>query len=112
MVDKRGSVRRNRGLFNSNTRPSHTKINYKKYIFSQPNTDELYRRCGKKSETIQHITAACQQLARIKYVKRQASLPKVIHQKLAEAAKSIEDKSLYYKNTPANVLETDHFKLY
>ena len=29
---------------------------------------------------------------------------KVIHQKLAEAAEMIEDKSPYYKYTPANVL--------
>jgi hypothetical protein len=39
---------------------------------------------------------------------------KVIHQKLAEAAELIEDKSPspYYKYTPATVLENDNFKLY
>ena len=37
--------------------------NYKKYILKQPDTEELCSRCGKKSETIQHITAACEQLA-------------------------------------------------
>jgi len=42
--------------------------NYKKYIFKQPNIDELCRRCGKESETIQHITAACEQLAPNEYV--------------------------------------------
>jgi len=31
--------------------------NYKKYILKQPDTEELCRRCGKESETIQHITA-------------------------------------------------------
>jgi len=34
--------------------------NYKKYILKQPDTDELCRRCGEESETIQHITAACE----------------------------------------------------
>ena len=34
--------------------------NYKKYILKQPDTKELCRRCGKESETIQHITAACE----------------------------------------------------
>ena len=38
------------------------KRNYKKYILKQPNTDELCRRFGKEPETIQHITAACEQL--------------------------------------------------
>ena len=45
--------------------------NYKKYVLKYPNIDELCRRCGKESETIQHITAACEQLAPTEYVKRQ-----------------------------------------
>jgi hypothetical protein len=39
-------------------------------------------------------------------------IAKVIHQKLAEAADLIEDKSPYSKYTPASVLENDNFKLY
>ena len=86
--------------------------NYKKYILKQPNADELCRKCGKESETIQHITAACEQLAPTEFVKRQDGLAKVIHQKLAEAADLIVDKSPYYKYTPVSVLENDNFKLY
>jgi len=85
--------------------------NYKKYILRQPDTDELCRRCGKESETIQHITEASEQLAATEYVKRHVGLAKIIHQKLAEAAELIEDKSPYYKYTPANVLEDENFKL-
>jgi hypothetical protein len=44
--------------------------NYKKYILKQPNIDEMCRRCGKEPETIQQITAACEQLAPTKYTKR------------------------------------------
>jgi len=58
------------------------------------------------------ITAACEQLASTEYAKRQDGEAKVIHQKLAEAAELIEDKSPYYRYTPANVLENDSFKLY
>jgi hypothetical protein len=61
---------------------------------------------------MQHITAACEQLASTEYVNRHDGVGKVIHQKLAEAAELIEDKSLYYKYTPANVLENDNFNLY
>jgi hypothetical protein len=61
---------------------------------------------------IQYITAACEQLAPTEYVKRYDELAKVIHQKLAEAAELSEDKSPYYKYTPASVLENDNFKLY
>ena len=86
--------------------------NYKKYILKQPHIDELCRRCGKELEMIQHITAACEQLAPTEYVKRYDELAKVIHQKLAEAAELSEGKSPYYKYTPASVLENDNFKLY
>ena len=37
--------------------------NYMTYILKQPDTEELCRRCGKESETMQHITAACEQIA-------------------------------------------------
>jgi len=104
MADKRGFVRRNRGFFNSNTN--------KKYILQQPDTDELCRRRGKESETIQHITAACEQLASTMYVQRHDGLAKIIYQKLAEAAELTDNKSPYYKYTPANVLENENFKLY
>jgi len=72
----------------------------------------MCRRCGQESETIQHITVACEQLAPTEYVKKHDGLAKVIHQKWAEAADLIVDKSPYYKYTPASVLENDNFKLY
>ena len=86
--------------------------NYKKYILKQPNIDELCRRCGKDSETIQHITAACEQLEPTEYVKRHNGLAKVIYQKLAEAAELTEDRSPYHNHTPVSVLDNDNFKLY
>jgi hypothetical protein len=78
----------------------------------QPHFDELHRRCRKELETIQHISTSCEQLAPTEYVKRHDGLAKDIHQKLAEAAELTEDKSPYYKYTPANDLKNDNFKLY
>jgi hypothetical protein len=77
-----------------------------------PYIDELCRRCGKESETIQHISTACEQLAPTEGVKRHDGLAKVIHQKLAGAAELTEDKSPHYKYTPAHVMENDNFKLF
>ena len=86
--------------------------NYYKFILKRPYIDELRRRCGKESETIQHISTACEQLAPTECVKRHDGLAKVIHQKLADAAELTEDKSPHYKYTPAHVLENDNLKLY
>jgi ribosomal protein L37E len=59
----------------------------------QPNIDYLCRRCGKESETIQNITAACGQLAPTDYLKRRDGLAKIIRQKPAGAAELIKEKS-------------------
>jgi len=66
----------------------------------------------KESESIQHITAACEQLAPTEYVKRHDGLAKIIHQKVAETAALIEDKGPHYKYTLVSVLENEYFKLY
>jgi hypothetical protein len=73
--------------------------NYIKNILKQPYIDELCRRFKKKTELIQHITAACEQSAPTEYVKRHDSVAKVIQQELAEAAELIASKSPYYKYT-------------
>jgi len=78
----------------------------------QPEPKELFKSLGKESEAIQHITAACKQPKPSDYVKRHVGLANIIHQKLAEAAEVIEDKSPYYKYTQANVLQNENFKLY
>ena len=52
------------------------------------------------------------QLAPAEYVKGRDGIAKIIHQKLAEAAQMIDDKSPYYKYTPANVLENEKFQLH
>jgi len=87
--------------------------NQKKYVLKQPDIDKLCGRCGKESEEkIKHITAACEKLAATEYVKRHDGLARIIHQKLAEAAELIGNKSPYIKYTPAIVLENENFKLY
>ena len=92
MADKRGFVRQNRGFLTAIQDQVILTRNYTKYILKQPNIDELCRRCGKESETIQHITAACEQLAPTEYLKRHDGLAKIIHQKLTEIAELIEEK--------------------
>jgi len=63
----------------------------------QPDTEELCRICAKESDTIQHNTAACEQLGPTEYLKRHCGLGKDIHQNVSEAAELIDDKSPYYK---------------
>ena len=68
--------------------------------------------CAEDVEHIQHIISPSEQLAPTEYLKRHNGLAKIIHQKLAEVAELIEEKSPYYMYTPANVMENDNFRLY
>jgi len=112
IADEHGFVRWNRGLFTAIQDQVVLRRNYRKYIFKQPDAEEVCRRSGKESETVQHITAACEQLAPTEYVNRNDELAKIIDQELAEAAEFLEDKCPYYKYTPVSVLENENFKLY
>ena len=108
MADKRRFVHRNRGLFNSNTRPIHNNKKLQELYFEAARhwraKQKMYKRIG------DNPTHYCSMWATSTY--RVCGLAKIIHQKLAEAAKLIDDKSPYYKYTPANVLENENFKLY
>jgi hypothetical protein len=68
--------------------------------------------CAEDVEKNWRQSSTCQQLASTEYANRHDGGAKVVHQKLAEAAVLIEDRSPYYRYTPANVLENDNFKLY
>jgi hypothetical protein len=111
MADKRGFVCQNRGLFNSNTGPSHTNKKLQETYFD---ADRQRMSCAEDVEKNrrQSNTQMREQLAPTEYVKRHDGLAKVVHQKLAEAAELTDDKSPYYKYTPANDLENENFKLY
>ena len=58
-----------RSITNYSNIKNNNENNNNIYILKQPNNDELCGRCGEVSETIQHITAACEQLVSIEYIK-------------------------------------------
>jgi len=63
MADKCGIFHRNRGLSKSNTGPSHTNKKLQEIYFEAARHRKAMQKMWKKSETIQHITAACEKLA-------------------------------------------------
>jgi len=69
--------------------------------------EDMIKNRRQSNTLLQHV-----QLAPTEYVKRHDGLAKIIYQKLTKAAELIDDKSPYYKYTPANVLENKNLKLY
>lgn len=74
--------------------------------------DEKCRRCHKITETIEHITSACTNLAQIEYTTRHDNVCKIIHKALAEKHNLIENTNPWYKYKPQTVTENEHTKLY
>lgn len=87
--------------------------NYKKYILKENIPSDLCRKCHRQSETIQHITGACSNLAPTDYTHRHNQIAQYIHQKLALKHNLILGKQKpYYNYTPHSVLENATAKLY
>jgi hypothetical protein len=109
MADKRGFVCWKRGLFNSNTWPSHTNKKLQEIYFEAARHRWVVQKIWKRiRDNPTHYWSMWATRAPTKYVKRHDGLSKIIHQKLAEAAELIDDESPYYKYTPASVLENEN----
>lgn len=86
--------------------------NYLKYIVRANVEDDLCRRCRQQSETIQHITGACQMLAATEYLTRHNQVAKIVHQGLARRHGLKEEEVPYYQYVPSAVLENNTHRLY
>lgn len=89
--------------------------NYLKHIIKDPNTqDDRCRMCGKRPETIQHLTSACEKLAQTEYLQRHNRVAAIVHQQISQNLNLITHSNPcpYYKYEPAPVLESARFTLY
>lgn len=85
--------------------------NYRKYILKE-NIDDRCRKCGSKSENIEHIINGCESIAQMDYTKRHDNVAKIVHQSLAKRFNLTTSGIPYYKYEPANVLENENYKMY
>ena len=86
--------------------------NYLKHIVKAEVETDKCRRCQLTSETIQHITGACQSLAASDYLKRHNNVAKIIHLALLKKYQINETAVPYYQYTPDPVRENETHKLY
>ena len=55
------------------------RTNYMKYHIDKTSESPLCRLCGKKGESVQHITNECEKLAQKEYKRRQDNVAKKVH---------------------------------
>ena len=86
--------------------------NYCKYIIRDGTEDDSCRRCHTAPETIQHIVPGCPSLAPVEYKRRHDLVAGLIHQELALRYILLQERTPYYKYTPACVLQNEVVTLY
>lgn len=87
--------------------------NYLKYIIKAEVEDDKCRRCHQVTETIQHITGACQALASREYTERHNDVAKVVHQALALKYDLLSGAEVpYWQYQPKSVLDNRTHQLY
>ena len=55
------------------------RTNYINYCIDKTSESPLCRLCGKKGESVQHITSGCKKLAQKEYKRRQDKVAKKVH---------------------------------
>jgi hypothetical protein len=86
--------------------------NHQKFIEKLPSENDLCRVCNRYSETIEHITTGCPNLANTEYLHRHNLTPAIVHQQLAKYYYFITEIVPYYEYKPKTVLENSDMKLY
>ena len=66
--------------------------------------------CGKKGETVQHITCECKKLVQREYKRRHDTVGKLVHWKLCEKH-NLEKKEKWHEHSPEGIMEDDNVKL-
>lgn len=86
--------------------------NYQKYITKTHIENDSCRICKTTSETIQHITSGCPNLANTEYLNRHNLSAKIFHKYLIQKYKIKQVEEPYYKYTPESVNENHEYKVY
>ena len=84
--------------------------NYIKYHIDKTSGSPLCRLCGKKGESVQHITSGCEKLAQKKYKRRHNNVAKQVHWDICEK-NGLEHSEKWYEHAPEGAVENEEIKV-
>ena len=82
------------------------RINYVKHHIDKSIDNPHCRMCGKRGESVQHITSECEKLAQKEYKRRHDNVAKKIHWELCKE-NALEHKERWYEHNPEGVAENE-----
>ena len=70
----------------------------------------MCRLCGKKGESVQHITSRCEKLAQKEYKRRHDNVAKKVHRDICKN-NELEHSGKWYEHAPEGAVENEEIKV-
>ena len=86
------------------------RTNYMKYHIDKTSENPLCRLCGKKGESVQHITNECEKLAQREYKRRHDNVAKKVHWDICKK-NELEHSEKWYEHAPEGAVENEEIKV-
>ena len=81
-----------------------------KYHINKSSESPLCRMCGKKGESVKHITSGCEKLAQKEYKRRQDNVAKKVHWVICKNNR-LEHSEKWYEHVPEGAVENEEIKV-
>ena len=86
------------------------RTNYMNYHIDKTSESPLCRLCGKKGESVQHITSGCEKLAQKEYKSRHENVAKKVHWDICKN-NGLEHGEKWYEHAPEGAVENEEIKV-
>ena len=86
------------------------RTNYIKYHIDKTSDSPMCRLCGKKGESVQHITSGCETLAQKEYKRRYNNVAKKVHWDICKK-NGLEHSEKWYEHAPEGTVENEEIKV-
>ena len=81
-----------------------------KYHIDKSSESPLCRLCGKKGESVQHITSGCEKLTQKEYKRRHDNVAKKVHWDICKKNR-LEHSEKWYEHVPEGAVENEEIKV-
>ena len=86
------------------------RTNYIKYHIDKTSESPLCRLCGKKGESVQHVTSGCEKLAQKEYKRQHDNVAKKVHWDICKK-NGLEHSEKWYEHAPEGAVENEEIKV-
>ena len=87
-----------------------TRRNYVKHHINKTSESPVFRLCGKKNQSAQHLVSGCEKLAKRKYTRRHNNVAKKVYWDFCKK-NGLEHTKKWYEHIPEGAVENEKVKV-